>query len=163
MSIIVELIMLKAFLLKIWRLFPSWMQAVASRLIRPLFQVFAAAVIFDAQNRVLLVKTTYNRFHPWGLPGGSLEYGETVEESLLREVMEETNLQVEIERFLFVKTWTPDRVGFYYLCRITGGTFQPSDEVSELGYFHPEDLPDVRTEDIELIKRIYEEVVYELA
>lgn len=155
--------MAKILLLKIWRLFPVWMQAAASRLIRPLFQVFAAAVIFDTQNRILLVKTTYNRFHPWGLPGGSLEYGETAEETLLREMWEETSLQIEIDRLLFVKTWAPDRVGLYYLCNITGGAFQPSDEVSELGYFHHEDLPDVRAEDVELIKRIYEEVVYELA
>ncbi|GAB4453912.1 MAG: hypothetical protein OHK0041_18060 [Anaerolineales bacterium] len=155
--------MAKIILLKIWRLFPAWLQAVASRLIRPLFQVFAAAVIFDAQKRILLVKTTYNRFHPWGLPGGSLEYGETVEDSLRREIWEETSLQVEIDRLLIVKTWAPDRVGFYYLCRITGGVFQPSDEVSELAYFPPDALPDVRTEDRALIKQIYEEVVYELA
>ena len=155
--------MIKIILLKIWRVFPSWMQALASRIIRPLFQVFSVAVIFNAEKKILIVKTTYNRFHPWGLPGGSLEYGETAEESLLREMQEETNLSIEIERFLFVNTWAPDRVGLYYLCRITGGEFQPSDEVSEMGYFSPDDLPDVRLEDVGLIKRIYEEVIYELA
>ncbi len=155
--------MTKIILLKIWRVFPSWMQAWASRIIRPLFQVFSVAIIFDADKRILIVKTTYNRFHPWGLPGGSLEYGETAEESLLREIWEETNLDIEIERFLFTKTFAPDRVGLYYLCKITGGEFRPSDEVSELGYFSPDDLPDVRLEDIGLIKRIYEEVMYELA
>lgn len=155
--------MTKIILLKIWRVFPFWMQALASRIIRPLFQVFSVAVIFDADKRILIVKTTYNRFHPWGLPGGSLEYGETAEESLLREIWEETNLDIKIERFLFAKTFAPDRVGLYYLCKITGGEFRPSDEVSELGYFSPDDLPDVRLEDIGLIKRIYEEVMYELA
>jgi len=155
--------MIKIILLKIWRVFPFWMQALASRIIRPLFQVFSVAVIFDADKRILIVKTTYNRFHPWGLPGGSLEYGETAEESLLREIWEETNLDIQIERFLFTKTFAPDRVGLYYLCKITGGEFRPSDEVSELGYFSPDDLPDVRLEDIGLIKRIYEEVMYELA
>ena len=155
--------MTKIILLKIWRVFPSWMQALASRIIRPLFQVFSVAVIFDADKRILIVKTTYNRFHPWGLPGGSLEYGETAEESLLREIWEETNLDIKIERFLFAKTFAPDRVGLYYLCKITGGEFRPSDEVSELGYFSPDDLPDVRLEDVGLIKRIYEEVLYELA
>jgi len=155
--------MIKVILLKIWRIFPLWMQALASRVIRPLFQVFSVAVIFNAEKKLLLVKTTYNRHHPWGLPGGSLEYGEVVEESLLREIWEETSLRIEIERFLFVKTWTPDRVGMYYLCRITSGEFHPSDEVSELGFFSPDDLPDVRLEDVELIKRIYEEAVYELA
>jgi len=155
--------MIKIILLKIWRAFPGWMQGLASRIIRPLFQVFSVAVIFNTDNRILLVKTTYNRFHPWGLPGGSLEYGETADESLLREIWEETSLRIEIERFLFVKTWAPDRIGLYYLCRVTSGEFQPSDEVSEFGYFSPEDLPDVRLEDVGLIKRIYEEAIYELA
>jgi 8-oxo-dGTP diphosphatase len=155
--------MIKIILLKIWRTFPSWMQGLASRIIRPLFQVFSVAVIFNTDKKILLVKTTYNRFHPWGLPGGSLEYGETAEESLLREIWEETSLQIEIERFLFVKTWAPDRIGLYYLCRVTNGEFHPSDEVSEFGYFSPDDLPDVRLEDVGLIKQIYEEAIYELA
>lgn len=155
--------MLKITLLKIWRLLPGWLQGIASRIIRPLFQVFAAAVIFDPQGRLLLVKLTYQRFNPWGLPGGSLEYGETPEEGVRREVHEETGWQIEIERLLFVKTWTPDRVGLYYLCRIADGDFQPSDEVSEFGYFAPDDLPNVRPLDVELIEQIYAEVEHELA
>ena len=155
--------MLKIILLKIWRLFPSWLQGVASRIIRPLFQVFAAAVIFDPQGRILLVKLTYQRIHPWGLPGGSLEYGETPEEGIRREVHEETGWQIEIEKLLFVKTWTPDRVGLYYVCRIADGEFHPSDEVSEFGYFGLKDLPDVRPLDVELIEQIYEKVEHELA
>lgn len=155
--------MAKIILLKIWRLFPSWLQGVASRIIRPLFQVFAAAVILDHDGRLMLVKLTYQRFHPWGLPGGSLEYGETPEEGIRREVREETGWEVLIERLLFVKTWTPDRVGLYYICRIVDGEFQPSDEVSEFGYFGLKDLPDVRPLDVELIEQIYEKVEHELA
>ena len=155
--------MLKIILLKIWRLFPVWIQALLSRIIRPLFQVFTVAVVFNAEKKVLLVKSTYQRHHPWGLPGGSLEYGETAEEAVIREIWEETDLRIEIERFLFIKTWKPDRVGIYYLCSIKDGEFHPSDEVSELGYFSPDNLPDVRSQDVELIKRIYEEAVYELA
>jgi len=155
--------MIKTILLKIWRILPGWMQALASRIIRPLFQVFSVAIIFNIDKKILLVKTTYNRFHPWGLPGGSLEYGETAEASLLREICEETSLQIEIERLLFVKTWAPDRMGLYYLCRVTNGEFRPSDEVSELGYFSPDHLPDVRLEDVGLIKQIYKEDMYELA
>jgi DNA polymerase-3 subunit delta' len=62
---------------------------------------------------------------------------------------------VEIERFLFVKTWRPDRVGLYYLCRIMDGEFRPSDEVSEFGYFSLDNLPDVRSQDVHLLKQLY--------
>ena len=78
--------MLKRILLKIWRVLPIWLQMVLSRVIRPLFQVFAAAVILDDDKNIFLVKSTYNRFHPWGLPGGGLEYGEHPEAAVIREV-----------------------------------------------------------------------------
>jgi len=142
---------------------PLWLQLIASRLIRPLFQVFAAAVIFDEHKNIFLVKSTYQRFHPWGLPGGSLEYGEHPEEAMVREVWEETGLNVCIEKLLLVHTLTPDRVGFYYLCRITDGTFHPSDEVSEFAYFSVDHLPDVRSLDIDIIKRLYQVAEHELA
>lgn len=155
--------MIKRILLKIWRVLPLWLQMVLSRVIRPLFQVFAAAVILDEDRNVLLVKSTYNRFYPWGLPGGSLEYGEHPEEAIIREVWEETHLHVCIEKLLLVTSWLPDRVGMYYLCTITGGTFSPSDEVSEFAYFSLDELPDVRPLDRDMIKRLHRLVDHELA
>ena len=143
------------YLLRIWRVLPLWLQIILSRFIRPLFQVFSAAVIFNQEDKILLVKSTYQRFHPWGLPGGSLEYSETAEEAVKREVWEEIGLMIEIKRLLFVKTWSPDRVGMYYLCEITGGEIHSTDEVSEAGYFSLDDLPDVRSVDINLIQELY--------
>jgi hypothetical protein len=46
----------------------------------------------------------------------------------------------------------------YYLCRITEGEFQPSDEVAEIGYFTKDNLPDVRPQDVKLIVQIFEMV-----
>lgn len=154
---------MKKILLKIWRVLPFWAQIILSRIIRPLFQVFAAAVIIDENKNILLVKSTYQRFHPWGLPGGSLEYGEHPEEALIREVWEETSLKVCIEKLLLVNSWLPDRVGLYYLCRIIDGTFCPSDEVSEFAYFSLESLPDIKPIDVDMIKRLHGMVEHELA
>ena len=153
----------KRILLTIWRTFPGRLQNIASRIIRPLFQVFAAAVMFDHDKKIFLVKVTYQKSHPWGLPGGSLEYGEHPEEAVVREVREETGLNVSIEKLLLVDAWRPDRVGLFYLCRITDGTFCPSDEVSEFDYFSVDDLPDVRPIDINVIKRLHRMVQHELA
>ena len=155
--------MTKKVLLQIWRILPAWLQNILSRIIRPLFQVFAAAVIFDENKNILLVKSTYQRFHPWGLPGGSLEYGEHPEEAVIREVWEETGLNISIERLLLVNSWLPDRVGLYYLCRIMDGTFHPTEEVSEYAYFSLEALPDIRPIDIGMIRRLHGMVEHELA
>jgi 8-oxo-dGTP diphosphatase len=155
--------MLKRILLKIWRVLPLGLQVVLSRLIRPLFQVFAAAVILDEEKNILLVKSTYNRLHPWGLPGGSLEYGEHPEDAVIREVQEETGLTIGIEKLLLIKSWTPDRVGMFYLCKVTGGTFYPTDEVSEYAYFSLDKLPDVRPLDKEMLRRLHGLVEHELA
>ena len=155
--------MMKKLLLKIWRILPAWLQNILSRIIRPLFQVFAAAVILDENKNILLVKSTYQRFHPWGLPGGSLEYGEHPEEAVIREVLEETGLHVCIEKLLLVNSWLPDRVGLYYLCKVIDGTFCPSDEVSEFAYFSLEHLPDVRSLDRDMLRRLHGLVEHELA
>jgi len=155
--------MIKYILLRIWRVFPAWLQEALSRIVRPLFQVFAVAVIFNQHRQILLVKSTYQKFHPWGLPGGSLDYGESSEDAVVREVREETGLRIVVEKFLLVKAWLPDRVGLYYLCGIKDGEFHSSDEVSELGYFSIESLPDVRPLDIEIIGQLCRMVEYELA
>jgi hypothetical protein len=72
-------------------------------------------------------------------------------------------LSIGIEKLLLVNSWLPDRVGLYYLCRITGGTFAPSDEVSHFDYFSLDNLPDVKPIDIKMIKRLHGMVAHELA
>jgi 8-oxo-dGTP pyrophosphatase MutT (NUDIX family) len=65
---------------------------------RPLIIAGAAVLIIDEQNRLLLQHRKDN--HRWGLIGGSMEIGESLEETARREVFEETNLEIdELEWF----------------------------------------------------------------
>ncbi len=109
---------MKRFLLQVWRVLPYWLQLILSRLIRPLFHVGVTAVIFDRDHRIFLGKATYQRFYPWGMLGGALEYGEDLEEAVVREILEETSLIAKVERLLLVKTFAPDKFILYYLCTI---------------------------------------------
>jgi len=81
----------------------------------------------------------------WNLPGGGLEYGETLEEGLAREVMEEVGVEVAIERLVGVYSKPQKReVVLTFLCHLSDPGAQPgvSDETSEVGWFAPERLPE---------------------
>ncbi|MFM8453572.1 MAG: NUDIX domain-containing protein [Gammaproteobacteria bacterium] len=61
--------------------------------------VLSRAVILD-QESILLCKTTDLALNFYFLPGGHVEHGESVEASLLRELLEETGATCKIKRFL---------------------------------------------------------------
>src|SRR5262245_44019958 len=55
------------------------------------------AVVLDEENRVLLVKRGHAPLKgEWSLPGGAVEIGETLEAALVRELLEETGLAVDV-------------------------------------------------------------------
>ena len=61
------------------------------------------AVITDEKGKIIFIKRKNPPYHGlWALPGGFVEYGETVEDAVLREVKEETGISVEIRGLLGV-------------------------------------------------------------
>jgi ADP-ribose pyrophosphatase YjhB (NUDIX family) len=113
----------------------------------------SAAVILDQAGRVLLIRRGDGR--GWSLPGGMMEPGEMIVECLIREVREETGLEVEPVRLVgiysdpaYTQITYPngDRVHFVsatFHCRVTGGELRADGEESlEVAYFSARDLPD---------------------
>lgn len=106
------------------------------------FVAGATAFIQDAEGRVLLFKHTYRPQHPWGLPGGWIKRGEKVEDALVRELREESGFEVVVGHLLTAELHPKTRhIDLIYACRVIGGAFRQSDEVSDYAYVAPADLP----------------------
>lgn len=131
------------------------LQVVIVRMLRPRYRVAVAAIILDEQKRVLLCEHTYRKFHPWGLPGGGLEYGESPECGVVREVWEETGLEVYVEKLLLAESARDfHHVGLIYLCRIVGGSFRPNLETVRTAFFDVDALPDILYTERMLIQQV---------
>jgi 8-oxo-dGTP diphosphatase len=147
--------MIKKTLLRIWRELPNRVQLLAVRLLRPRYRVAVAAIVLDEAKRVLLCEHTYRKFYPWGLPGGGLEYGESPECGIRREVWEETGYEVDVERLLSAESSTEfHHVSLIYLCKIVGGSFVPNLETSQVKFFARDGLPELLYTEKLLIERV---------
>jgi len=94
------------------------------------------AVIRDTAGRLLLIKRGHEPGAGlWSLPGGRIEPGETDQQAVAREIMEETGLAVEIRRLLGrVELPGPDGVVIDvadYLAVVTGGQLAAGDDAAD--------------------------------
>lgn len=100
-------------------------------------------------DKILLIKRKNDPFKDkWALPGGYVEYGETVENAVVREIHEETNLSVEIKELLGVYS-SPDRdprghtVTIAFILDVKGGDIKGGDDAVDAKFFKIQDLPDL--------------------
>jgi ADP-ribose pyrophosphatase YjhB (NUDIX family) len=110
-----------------------------------------SALIRDAAGRILLQQRADNGL--WGLPGGSVEIGESVAAAIVREVREETGLAVRVQRLIGVYSdpafqvvrYADGRVVHYvsasFECAIEGGSLATSPETLDVRFFPPDALP----------------------
>jgi ADP-ribose pyrophosphatase YjhB (NUDIX family) len=109
----------------------------------------ACALCVDSGGRLLLARRAHEPFAGrWDLPGGFVEEGEHPLDALRREIEEETGLVVEPGEFVGVwMDWYGAGAGvvstlnLYWLARVLGGEPAAADDVTELGWFAPDELP----------------------
>ncbi len=116
--------------------------------------VAVGAIVTDAAGRILLEQRSDNGM--WGIPGGMMDVGETILEAGIREVKEETGLDVRITGLLGVYSDPTDGCVVNYpkaphpwhiitialIAEIIGGELTISDESLTLRFFEPDALPD---------------------
>ena len=109
----------------------------------------ASAVIRNGEGKILLQRRCDNAL--WGLPGGAMEIGESIGETIIREVKEETGLEI-VPGYIVGIYSNPKHVIAYsngevrqqfsicFACTITGGKLQVSEESFEVAFFRPEEI-----------------------
>jgi len=94
--------------------------------------------------KLLLTRYAGRSFKRWALVAGFAEIGETIEQTVCREVREETGLEVEGLQYYRSQPWGfTDTLLLGFFCRVRGGraiTLQ-LDELSEAQWFSPAELP----------------------
>jgi ADP-ribose pyrophosphatase YjhB (NUDIX family) len=115
--------------------------------------VATSAVVVDGHGRILLQRRTDSG--NWALPGGGMEMTESLTDSVIREVKEETGFDIEVTGL--VGTYTdPKHIIAYsdgevrrqfnicYTARIVGGQITISDESTEIRFVDPAELDDIK-------------------
>jgi 8-oxo-dGTP diphosphatase len=103
------------------------------------------AIVTDGRGRLLMIKRGHDPGAGlWSIPGGRIEPGETDAEALVREMIEETGLTVEVGR-LIGRVRRPGLNGAVvdirdYAATVTGGTLRPGDDAADARWVAPAEL-----------------------
>ena len=97
----------------------------------PKHSVSVAGIVVRDDGRVLAVRRRDN--HHWEPPGGVLELAETFDQGVRREVLEETGIEVQVERLAGVyKNMLRGIVAIVFRCSPVGGQLTPTAEASSV-------------------------------
>lgn len=109
--------------------------------------VGAAAIILNEHNQILLVQRAPDVTYPglWCIPCGYVEYNEDIRVAVVREVKEETGLDVMCGEVFDVHSnfHNPNQhtVGVWFCCTVIGGQAVAGDDASEVAWFDLEHPP----------------------
>lgn len=111
---------------------------------------FSCACITNERGEILLQKRS-DKEELWGLPGGAVEIGESIEEAMIREVKEETGLDVTVEHLIgfYSKYFTTypngdsaQSICYLFKCNvISGDLVVDNKETFDLRFFDKNNIP----------------------
>ena len=104
-------------------------------------------IVRDGAGRILLIRRADDSsVDPgcWDLPGGKLDYGETLAEALVREAREETGLTIAVGRPVHTCHFTKEPFWVTcvtFACELEGGDVHLSSEHREFAWIEPAEIP----------------------
>lgn len=108
-------------------------------------------VVVESRGKFLMICPTYLKIRVWNFPGGGIKKGESVEDAAIREVREETGLQVgspvALGSLTFTKEFKIDEITVL-TAQISGGESPRIGdmlEIESVGWFEPDRFPPVGT------------------
>ncbi|WP_328444854.1 MULTISPECIES: NUDIX hydrolase [unclassified Amycolatopsis] len=102
-------------------------------------------IAYDDQGRLLLIRRANDPGSgQWSLPGGRVEPGESDETAVIREMREETGLDVIPGTLVGTVTRGPYEI-HDYACRVAGGTLTAGDDATDARWADAADLSDMDT------------------
>lgn len=113
---------------------------------------FSGACITNSKGQILLQKRSAE-MESWGLPGGAVEVGESIEETVIREVKEETGLAVKVDNLIgvypkyFSTCSNGDKlqsINYLFKCTALNGELTiDNKETFDLKYFDLDNIPEL--------------------
>ena len=104
-------------------------------------------VIFNEKNEILVQHHFTSRNDYYRLPGGGVNYREKLEDCVIREIREETGLDIKVGHLLWVRDFLEQFSGhsieFFFLVTISGGEFNPTLEGEDNSHFLFMELEDL--------------------
>jgi ADP-ribose pyrophosphatase YjhB (NUDIX family) len=111
----------------------------------PKHSVSVAAAIIQDDGRILAIERRDDGH--WEPPGGVLEHGETIHQGLVREVLEETGLEVEPLSLTGVyQNMTRNIVALVFRCQVVSGILTATDESRQVAWLTSDEITDRMTE-----------------
>lgn len=108
----------------------------------PTHIIAVAGLVYNKKGQILVAKS--KRKNTWTFLGGQVEVGENLEEALKREIFEESNIIVDVDRLIGIysnvqetiwydkKVVVPTKLIIDFNCKFVSGELKPSDETPEL-------------------------------
>ncbi len=120
----------------------------------------AVTIIIEREGRILLGKRADWTRSPgkWSFPAGFVERGEVVESAAIREVREEVGLTIEVGPVLGVLSEVDEPVVLLIFPTTSAiGEPIPGDDITEIGWFSPDNLPELAFDHDPQILRLWQD------